>query len=196
MSNHGNLDELVRFLATTAVERDRRGGTAKAERDQIRASGLLGLSAPREFGGAGAGWAEIQRAVRVLARVDASLAHLFGFHHLLLATIRLVTDHLNPRLEVKGAVLTMYDSRTRLSTEVGDEVRRHLGDRVYDTVIPRTVRLAEAPSFGRPIALYRDDSKGAQAYRELAAEFLGRRARRPATQFESSVPAYAGGAVA
>ena len=88
----------------------------------------------------------------------------------LLATIRLVTDHLNPRLEVKGAVLTMFDSRTRLSSEVGDEVRKHLRERVYDTVIPRSVRLSEAPSHGLPIHLYAPTSRGAIAYRDLADE--------------------------
>ncbi len=88
----------------------------------------------------------------------------------LLATIRLVTDHLNPRLEVKGAVLTMFDARTRLSAEVGQEVRRHLGERVYDAVIPRSVRLSEAPSHGLPIHAYAPGSRGALAYRELAEE--------------------------
>jgi chromosome partitioning protein len=92
----------------------------------------------------------------------------------LLATIRLVTDHLNPRLEIKGAVLTMYDSRTRLSNEVGDEVRRHLGDRVYEAVIPRAVRLSEAPSHGLPIHLYAPASRGAEAYRALADEIRAR----------------------
>jgi chromosome partitioning protein len=92
----------------------------------------------------------------------------------LLATIRLVTDHLNPRLAVKGAVLTMYDSRTRLSNEVGDEVRRHLGDRVYEAVIPRAVRLSEAPSHGLPIHLYAPGSRGAEAYRALADEIRAR----------------------
>ena len=92
----------------------------------------------------------------------------------LLATIRLITDHLNPRLEVKGAVLTMYDTRTRLSSEVGDEVRRHLGDRVYETIIPRSVRLSEAPSHGLPIHLFAPGSRGAEAYRDLAAEMRAR----------------------
>jgi chromosome partitioning protein len=92
----------------------------------------------------------------------------------LLATIRLVTDHLNPRLEVKGAVLTMFDGRTRLSSEVSQEVRRHLGDRVYDTVIPRAVRLSEAPSHGLPIHLYAPGSRGADAYRDLADEIRAR----------------------
>jgi chromosome partitioning protein len=97
----------------------------------------------------------------------------------LLATIRLVTDHLNPRLQVKGAVLTMHDGRTRLSTEVGDEVRRHLGDRAYQTVIPRSVRLSEAPSHGLPIHLYAPTSRGAEAYSHLADEIRARDERPP-----------------
>jgi alkylation response protein AidB-like acyl-CoA dehydrogenase len=80
---------LAERLAQTAVARDRAGGTAKAERDLVRASGLLSLSIPRELGGAGAGWPEVMQVVRRLARVDGSIAHLFGFHHLLLATVRL-----------------------------------------------------------------------------------------------------------
>ena len=104
----------------------------------------------------------------------------------LLATIRLVTDHLNPRLEVKGAVLTMHDSRTRLSSEVADEVRRHLGDRVYETVIPRAVRLSEAPSHGLPIHLYAPGSRGADAYRDLADEIRARDERPP--RIEQATP--------
>ncbi|HVZ89909.1 MAG TPA: acyl-CoA dehydrogenase family protein [Polyangia bacterium] len=83
------VDALARTLGATAVERDRRGGTAKSERDLIRRSGLLGLAIPREFGGEGASWSETLSAVRRLARADGSLAHLFGFHHLLVATVRL-----------------------------------------------------------------------------------------------------------
>jgi chromosome partitioning protein len=118
--------------------------------------------------------------INALTAADATLIPIqceyFALEGLgqLLATIRLVTDHLNPRLEVKGAVLTMFDSRTRLSTEVGDEVRRHLGDRVYDTVIPRNVRLSEAPSHGLPIHLYAPGSRGADAYRDLADEIRAR----------------------
>lgn len=88
----------------------------------------------------------------------------------LIATLNLVRDNLNPRLGIKGVVLTMYDSRTNLSADVAAEVRRHLGDAVFDTVIPRSVRLSEAPSFGQPIALYSKDSRGAIAYAELARE--------------------------
>jgi chromosome partitioning protein len=102
----------------------------------------------------------------------------------LLATVRLVTDHLNPRLAVKGAVLTMHDGRTRLSADVGAEVRRHLGDRVYDAVIPRNVRLSEAPSHGLPIHLYAPGSRGAEAYRELADEVRARD-ERPASPTSS-----------
>jgi alkylation response protein AidB-like acyl-CoA dehydrogenase len=82
-------EALARDLAVTAVERDRRGGTPKRERDALRASGLLGLMVPVELGGYGADWTTTLRAVRTLGRADGSLAHVFGFHHLLLATVRL-----------------------------------------------------------------------------------------------------------
>ena len=92
----------------------------------------------------------------------------------LIATVNLVRDNLNPDLEIKGVVLTMADSRTNLSADVSSEARRHLGAVVFDTVVPRNVRLSEAPSFGLPIALYRPDSKGAEAYAALAIELRGR----------------------
>ncbi len=101
----------------------------------------------------------------------------------LIATVNLVRDHLNPDLAIAGVVLTMFDSRTNLSSEVAAEVRRHLRDAVFDTVVPRSVRLSEAPSHGLPIALYRPDSKGAEAYELLAHELRDRRDRgviRPA----------------
>jgi chromosome partitioning protein len=96
----------------------------------------------------------------------------------LLATIGLVRDHLNPRLEVKGAVLTMFDSRTNLSAQVAAEVRTHLDGQVYETVIPRSVRLSEAPSHGLPIHAYAPMSRGAIAYQALASE-MRRRDGRP-----------------
>ena len=92
----------------------------------------------------------------------------------LTATINLVRDNLNPDLEINGVVMTMFDARTNLSSEVVAEVRRHLGETVYHTQIPRSVRLSEAPSYGLPIALYRPDSRGAEAYAALAAEFIAR----------------------
>ena len=92
----------------------------------------------------------------------------------LIATIHLVRDHLNPALAVQGVLLTMFDSRTNLSAEVAAEVRAHLGAAVFDAVVPRSVRLAEAPSHGRPITRYAPDSRGAMAYRALATELEGR----------------------
>jgi chromosome partitioning protein len=109
----------------------------------------------------------------------------------LTATINLVRDQLNPDLAIKGVVLTMFDARTNLAAEVAAEVRRHLGSSVYKTVVPRSVRLSEAPSHGLPIALYRPDSKGADAYRDLAAEFLRREGRASASDGENVAVAMA-----
>jgi chromosome partitioning protein len=92
----------------------------------------------------------------------------------LLSTINLVRDNLNPRLRLAGVLLTMYDARTTLSADVAAEVRRHLGASVFEAIVPRSVRLAEAPSYGRPIARYSPESRGAQAYQALATEFLAR----------------------
>jgi chromosome partitioning protein len=94
----------------------------------------------------------------------------------LLRNVRLIQQNLNPNLRLTGIVLTMYDSRTKLSEQVVAEVRRYFGSRVYDTVVPRTVRLSEAPGFGKPITEYDSSSKGAKAYRDLAQEFLRREA--------------------
>ena len=92
----------------------------------------------------------------------------------LVNTIRMVRENLNPRLEIDGVLLTMYDGRTRLSAQVAAEVRRHLEGAVYDTVVPRSVRLSEAPSHGQPIAIYDPSSRGAEAYGRLAAEVTAR----------------------
>jgi chromosome partitioning protein len=102
----------------------------------------------------------------------------------LIATINLVRDHLNPALAISGVVLTMFDARTNLSAEVAAEVRRHLGPAVFQTIVPRSVRLSEAPSHGLPIALYRPESKGADAYRALADEIR--------TRHDPGAPALAG----
>jgi chromosome partitioning protein len=98
----------------------------------------------------------------------------------LIATVNLVRDHLHPELEIAGVILTMFDGRTNLSSEVEGEVRRHLRDAVFRTIVPRSVRLSEAPSHGLPIALYRPESKGAEAYARLATEFRARRTKTPA----------------
>lgn len=90
----------------------------------------------------------------------------------LLNTIRLVQRNLNPDLRIEGIVLTMYDGRLNLARQVADEARRYFGDRVYRAMIPRNVRLGEAPSFGQPIILYDIASSGAQSYIELAKELM------------------------
>jgi chromosome partitioning protein len=90
----------------------------------------------------------------------------------LLNTIELIRKNLNPGLRVEGVLLTMFDARVNLSGQVVDEVRKHLRNKVYMTVIPRTVRLSEAPSHGKPIVLYDPNSKGAVAYAELAKEVI------------------------
>jgi chromosome partitioning protein len=115
-------------------------------------------------------------ATSVLIPIQCEYYALEGLSKLI-ATIHLVRDHLNPVLQVKGVVLTMYDGRTNLSAEVAAEVRRHLGTAVYDTIVPRNVRLAEAPSYGQPVALYAPDSRGAEAHRELAEEIRRRDGR-------------------
>jgi len=88
----------------------------------------------------------------------------------LLRNVGLVRGNLNPTLDVRGIVLTMYDARTKLADQVEAEVRLHFGPKVYATVVPRTVRLSEAPSFGQPIIVFDPTSRGAQAYRDLAEE--------------------------
>jgi len=90
----------------------------------------------------------------------------------LISAIRLVQDHLNPSLRIEGVLLTMFDARLNLSQQVADEARKFFSDRVYRTVIPRNVKLSEAPSFGKPIVLYDPHSTGAESYRELAREVL------------------------
>ena len=93
---------------------------------------------------------------------------------LLMNTIRLVQENMNPALMVRGVVMTMYDSRTRIATQVVDEVKKVFGATVYETLIPRNVRLSEAPSFGQPITSYDITSRGAESYIALAREVMKR----------------------
>jgi chromosome partitioning protein len=90
----------------------------------------------------------------------------------LVKTVNLVKDNLNSTLEIEGIVMTMADFRTNLTQEVINEVRKFFGNKVYNTVIPRNIRLSEAPGFGKPIVLYDKESEGAKKYKELAKEFL------------------------
>ena len=110
-------------------------------------------------------------ADEVLVPVQAEYYSLEGIGQLL-ETIRLIQDNLGHYLKVNGALLTMYDKREKLSREVSRELRRHFPHSVFETEIPRSVALAEAPSFSRPVALYRPDAPGAVAYQKLAAEIL------------------------
>ena len=92
----------------------------------------------------------------------------------LVRNVQLVTSNLNPALRVGGVILTMYDGRTKLSKDVAKQVRDHFGDDTYRTVIPRSVRLSEAPSYGEPIEAFDPMSRGAIAYRQLGREFIER----------------------
>ena len=93
---------------------------------------------------------------------------------LLMNTVKLVRKSLNPDLDVEGVVLTMFDSRTNLSMQVVEEVKKFFKNKVYDTIIPRSVRLGEAPSFGLPISLYAPNSAGSTAYTSLATEMISK----------------------
>ena len=105
----------------------------------------------------------------LLIPVQAEYYALEGLSQLL-QVVQLVRSGLNPELELLGVILTMYDSRTTLSTQVKQEVEKHFGDKVFDVVIPRNIRLAEAPSYGKSIVDYDKWSKGARAYKKLAKE--------------------------
>lgn len=125
--------------------------------------------------------------VNAMSAADAVLVPLqcefFALEGLtqLMRTVELVRGSLNPSLEIQGVVLTMYDRRNALSEQVAQDVRVHFGDKVYQTVIPRNVRVSEAPSFGKPVLIYDLKCAGSQAYLKLARELVGReRARRQA----------------
>jgi chromosome partitioning protein len=109
----------------------------------------------------------------VLVPLQAEYFALEGVTQLL-ATIDRVRSAVNPSLEIEGIVLTMYDERVNLARQVAEEVRNHFGEKVYKTVIPRNIRLSEAPSFGKPIILYDIRSRGSEAYVSLAREFIQR----------------------
>lgn len=125
--------------------------------------------------------------LNAMAAADAVLVPLqcefFALEGLtqLMRTIDMVRQSLNPALEIQGLVLTMYDRRNALSGQVANDVRSHFGDKVYDSVIPRNVRVSEAPSFGKPVLIYDLKCAGSQAYLRLAREVVAReRLRRAA----------------
>ena len=100
----------------------------------------------------------------------------------LLNTINIVKKNLNAKLDIEGVLMTMFDSRLRLSNQIVEEVRRYFGPKVYSTIISRNVRLSEAPSYGKPVLLYEAVSSGARNYMELAKEFIRRQQPIPVTQ--------------
>ena len=108
----------------------------------------------------------------VLVPIQCEYYALEGLSQLV-HTVGLVRERLNQSLELEGVVFTMYDARTNLSMQVVDNVRGHIAERVFKTIIPRNIRLAEAPSYGQPITLYEPKSAGAEAYRLLADELMG-----------------------
>ena len=112
----------------------------------------------------------------VLVPVQCEYLALEGISALI-GTVERIRDSLNPSLEIGGVLMTMYDDRTNLAKQVVDEVRSVFGDKVFQTLIPRNVRLGEAPSYGKPIFLYDVRSKGAEAYFQLAKEFLDHEAK-------------------
>ena len=109
----------------------------------------------------------------VLVPIQCEYYALEGLSQLM-HTIELVQRRMNPRLTIEGVVFTMYDSRTNLSAQVVDEVKNHLAQHVYRAIIPRNIRLSEAPSHGLPITLYDEKSKGAEGYVQLAEELMSR----------------------
>lgn len=109
----------------------------------------------------------------VLIPIQAEYFAMEGVSELV-RTIEKVRESLNPRLSIKGVLLTMVDERTNLAKQVMEEVKHHFGSKVYKTFIPRNVRLAEAPSFGKPIIFYDIASRGAQSYLKITEEFLAR----------------------
>ena len=111
----------------------------------------------------------LSAAVEILVPVQCEYYALEGLGQLL-HNVEMVREGLNPALVISAIVMVMYDARTRLAAEVVSDVRRHFGDRVCRVVIPRTVRLAEAPSVGQPVMVYAPNSRGAVAYQELARE--------------------------
>ena len=110
-------------------------------------------------------------ADKLLVPIQCEFYALEGLSQLM-NTVSLVRRHLNPDLKVEGVVMTMFDARTNLSVQVVEEVRRHFKERVYETMIPRNVRLSEAPSHGLPVLVYDPTCAGALAYQHLAQEFI------------------------
>jgi chromosome partitioning protein len=176
-SQFANLDVVMgrRDLAAAAVELSNRSGgeryLAEALAGSLEPYSYVFLDCPPSFGPLTVN--ALAAADRVIAPVQAEYYALEGLSQLL-GTINLVKGRLNPDLSIAGILLTMADGRTRLSAEVESELRRHFGDLVFTTTIPRSVRLAEAPSHGVPAIAYDRRSAGAEAYWKVAMELVER----------------------
>jgi chromosome partitioning protein len=162
-------------LAAAAVELSSRAGGERYLADALEASlepySFVFLDCPPSFGPLTVN--ALAAASRALVPVQAEYYALEGLSQLL-GTVNLVKARLNPELTVAGILLTMADARTRLATEVESELRRHFGELVFTTIVPRSVRLAEAPSHGLPAIAYDRRSAGAQAYWKVAMELVER----------------------
>ncbi len=166
-----------RDLAGASVELPRIDGFERRLRDGLgpvrERFGITLLDCPPSLGPVTVN--ALAAADRVIVPVQAEYLALEGLVQFL-ETLELIRGNLNPALVLTGVVITMYDERTRLAHDVEAELRRHLPEQVFDTVIPRSVRVAEAPSYGLPVTAYAPDSRGATAYRALVDELARREA--------------------
>ena len=164
-----------RDLAGATVELPQLEGFERHLRDRLgpvrERFGLTLLDCPPSLGPVTVN--ALAAADRVIVPVQAEYLALEGLVQFL-ETLEMVRRRLNPSLVLTGVLITMYDERTRLAHDVEAELRQHLGEQVFDTVIPRSVRVAEAPSYGVPVSVHAPDSRGTTAYRELAAELARR----------------------
>jgi chromosome partitioning protein len=121
----------------------------------------------------------------VIIPVQAEYFALEGISQLL-NTIRIIKSRLRPELEIEGFLLTMYDARLRLANQIYEELKGHFGDMVFNTVIPRNIKLSESPSHGLPIILYDSDSRGAISYRALAKELIAKNKKATSANHKSA----------
>jgi chromosome partitioning protein len=166
-----------RDLAGASIELPRMEGFERRLRDGLgpvrERFGLTLLDCPPSLGPVTVN--ALAAADRVIIPVQAEYLALEGLVQFL-ETLDLVRRELNPALVLTGVLITMHDERTRLAKDVEAELRRHLPEQVFDTVIPRSVRVAESPSYGMPVVAHAPDSRGAEAYRALARELQAREA--------------------
>jgi chromosome partitioning protein len=164
LSNHSRRSYLLREAVAGLAEREGGGGYNYILIDCPPSLNLLTVNA-------------MTAAHAVLVPLQCEFFALEGLTQLM-RTVDLVRGSLNPTLEIQGVVLTMYDRRNSLSEQVAADVRAHFGDKVYDAVIPRNVRVSEAPSFGKPALIYDLKCTGSQAYLKLAREVVRRESAR------------------